>query len=283
MKIFKTIADIRFYINNEIKSNKSIGFVPTMGALHSGHISLINNAKSQCDIVICSVFVNPTQFNNPSDFEKYPITLDSDIVMLQAANCNALFAPNVIEMYPEGIAKQNLKHYNLNDLDTQLEGAFRPGHFQGVANIVHKLLNAVPCNSIFMGAKDYQQCKVVQQLLYTENINTQLIICPTLRENNGLAKSSRNMRLSNQAKLDAKVIFECLNYYNNNKNTLSFDTCKKHCDSLLMHAKLIPEYTILANANTLQELSEFDTSIKMVVLIAAYCEEVRLIDNMELL
>jgi pantoate--beta-alanine ligase len=280
MKIFKTIADTHFYIVNATKSNKTIGFVPTMGALHSGHISLIAMAQQQCDVVICSIFVNPTQFNNPADFEKYPITLDNDIAMLAAANCDALFAPNVLEMYPEGIAKQNLKVYDLNNLDTKLEGAFRPGHFQGVANIVHKLLKAVPCNYLYMGAKDYQQCMVVQQLIDVEKIKTQLIICPTLREANGLAKSSRNMRLSANAKQEAKVIFECLHFYKNNKTKLSFKACKQQCDMMLLKVGLEPEYTILANATTLTEMDNFDEKEKMVVLMAAYCEDVRLIDNM---
>jgi pantoate--beta-alanine ligase len=282
MILFKTIEKINNFIKTQQKNGLKIGFVPTMGALHSGHISLINTSKNQCDITICSIFVNPTQFNNPSDFEKYPITINEDINILLDAECDVLFLPTIAQMYPDGIEKNKLIDYNLNNLDKILEGEFRPGHFQGVANVVYKLLKAVPCNKLFMGAKDYQQCMVVAALIKNQNIGTELIICPTLREQNGLAKSSRNMRLSAQAKETAKVIYECLNYLKNNQVNLSYDTCLKTCEQMLVNAGLEKEYIILANANSLQVLTEFSKTEKMLVLVAAYCEGVRLIDNMEI-
>jgi pantoate--beta-alanine ligase len=282
MILFKTIEKIKSFIETEQKNGKTVGFVPTMGALHEGHISLITTSRNQCDITICSIFVNPTQFNNSSDFDKYPITINEDINLLLDARCDVLFLPSVAEMYPNGIEKNKLTDYNLNNLDKILEGEFRPGHFQGVANIVHKLLKAVPCKKLFMGAKDYQQCMVVDQLIKDQKINTELIKCPTLREQNGLAKSSRNMRLSAVGKEKAKVIYECLLYLKSNQNELSFEKCLETCDVMLQNASLEKEYIILANAQNLIKFNEFTRNEKMVILLAAYCEGVRLIDNMEL-
>jgi len=182
--------------------------VPTMGALHQGHLSLIAAAKENTDLVVCSIFVNPTQFNDPADFEKYPVTIDQDITLLTAAGNDVLFLPSVQEMYPNGLAPE--RHYDFGQLETVLEGAHRPGHFQGVGQIVHKLLGLVNPDKLFMGQKDFQQCLVINRLIKTLHLPVELVICPTLRETDGLAMSSRNLRLNTAERQNALHISRAL-------------------------------------------------------------------------
>ena len=193
MIIFKKAADIHNFLSNKREENQSIGFVPTMGALHEGHISLIIKSKSANSLTICSIFVNPTQFNNPMDFEKYPITIDSDITMLEEAGCDILFLPSTDEIYPKEFIKIN---YELGYLESILEGKYRPGHFQGVCMVVERLLRIIPCNILYLGQKDYQQCMVIEKMISLRNMDVDLVIAPTVRESDGLAMSSRNRRLS---------------------------------------------------------------------------------------
>ncbi|MFZ1534928.1 MAG: pantoate--beta-alanine ligase, partial [Chitinophagaceae bacterium] len=196
MILFKKATDLRKWVDAQSKKGNSIAFVPTMGALHAGHISLIDAASKENQVTISSIFVNPTQFNDLKDFEKYPITIEKDIEMLEAAGCNVLFLPSVKEIYPEGIKPE--MQYELGYIETILEGKFRPGHFQGVCMVVHRLLDIVQPDNLYLGQKDYQQCMVISKLV--ELINQQdtikVNICPTLREKDGLAMSSRNMRLN---------------------------------------------------------------------------------------
>src|ERR1700691_4943551 len=193
MILFKRSAHLYRWLNHETVSGKSIGFVPTMGALHEGHISLITISKKETDITVCSIFVNPTQFNDPRDFQKYPITLEKDIALLEQAGTDVLFLPEVEEIYPKGTS--GLEHYDLGRIETLLEGQYRPGHFQGVCQVMRRLLDVVRPDDLFMGQKDYQQCMVLQRLLELRGMPTRLHRCPILREPDGLAMSSRNMGL----------------------------------------------------------------------------------------
>lgn len=194
----------------EINKNKgaSIGFVPTMGALHEGHLTLVRSASKENDVVIVSIFVNPTQFNDKKDLEKYPRTLDSDLLLLSGSGANVVFAPGVDDIYPDGDDKG--ADIDLGGLDMYMEGAFRPGHFKGVAQVVKRLLEIVTPDRLYMGQKDFQQFTIIQYMLDSLKINTQLVVCPIVRETTGLAMSSRNARLSSPTRAAAGIIFRVL-------------------------------------------------------------------------
>ncbi|MFM7709434.1 MAG: pantoate--beta-alanine ligase, partial [Ferruginibacter sp.] len=209
MVILKKAEDIRHFLLEQKQQQASIGFCPTMGALHAGHLSLIEASKRQCSLTVCSIFINPTQFNNPSDYQQYPVSLEQDIQMLEAAGCDLLFLPEETEMYPNGIPTQK---YDLGFLDTIMEGAHRPGHYQGVCMVVHRLLSIIPSDRLFLGEKDYQQCMVIQRLIELESIPVRIEIQPTIRERNGLAMSSRNRRLNEGQQKRATVIYAALMY-----------------------------------------------------------------------
>ncbi|TWW00329.1 pantoate--beta-alanine ligase [Chitinophaga pinensis] len=209
MYLFKRKDDLGRLLSTAKKEGKRIGFVPTMGALHEGHLSLIAAAKENSDLVVCSIFVNPTQFNDPADFEKYPITIDQDVTLLTAAGNDVLFLPSVQEMYPNGLAPE--MHYDFGPLETVLEGAHRPGHFQGVGQVVHKLLGLVQPDKLFMGQKDFQQCLIINRLIKLLQLDVELVICPTKREADGLAMSSRNLRLNPAERQNALHISQALN------------------------------------------------------------------------
>ena len=177
MIILKTGLELSILLE-KITCNGTIGYVPTMGALHEGHLSLIKKCKSESTFTVCSIFVNPTQFNDKSDFEKYPVKLEEDIALLIQAGCDILFLPNVKELYPNGTT---LETYNLGALETIWEGKFRPGHFQGVCQVVQRLLSIIKPNKLFMGQKDYQQCMIIQQLIHLIDFKTELVICSTIR------------------------------------------------------------------------------------------------------
>lgn len=278
MILFRKAADINNYLQLCRSKNKRIGFVPTMGALHQGHISLIDASKHNCEITVCSIFVNPTQFNDASDFEKYPTTLEKDIDALENAGCDVLFLPSVAEMYPDGT--QNLKNYDLGYLETVLEGKYRPGHFQGVCQVVHRLLNIIICDQLYLGQKDYQQCMVIKKMVETEHINTSINICPTLREKGGLAMSSRNMRLSGKEKEKALAIFETLTYLKEHIKPGSLLHLKTTATSKLTNAGFKVDYVEIADASNLDIVSQWDGKQKLVAVAAAFLGEVRLIDNL---
>ena len=193
MIIYKRAGDLAIWLEKQRLARQTIGFVPTLGALHEGHISLIAISKQSTALTVCSIFVNPTQFNDPKDFQKYPITLEKDLPMLEKAGVDVLFLPEVAEMYPGGT--KGLETYDLGSLETLLEGKFRPGHFQGVCQVMRRLLEMVRPDDLFMGSKDYQQCMVVQRLLTLMQLPATLHRCPIVREADGLAMSSRNRRL----------------------------------------------------------------------------------------
>lgn len=278
MYLFKQVADLKEALEHEKKAGKRIGFVPTMGALHEGHLSLIKDAKALTDIVVCSIFVNPTQFNDPKDFEKYPITIREDILKLTGVDTDILFIPSVAEMYPEGVNGQHI-HYDFGYLETVLEGAFRQNHFQGVGIVVHKLLDIVKPDDLFMGQKDFQQCMIIKRLLETTQIPSKLHISATLRENDGLAMSSRNMRLNQTERQTATQISRTLTYLKENIRQLPFNTLKQNARKQLQDAGFQPDYIEIADADNLQLLNA-PVEKEMVMLIAAKLGEVRLIDNM---
>jgi pantoate--beta-alanine ligase len=257
--------------------NLSIGFVPTMGALHPGHISLIKESKNQHPVTVCSIFVNPTQFNNTNDFIKYPITIEKDIDMLEAAGCDVLFLPSALEMYP---VNDPVEVYELGYIETLLEGKYRPGHFQGVCRIVDKLLSAVFPNTLFLGQKDYQQCMVIKKMIKLKHYPIHLHVCETLREKDGLAMSSRNLRLN--AVERSKALNLILSLQKIKTRLKAGDTTEARQDAYekLTGLGFKVDYIEIADAFDLLPISVWDGKQKAVVLAAATLNEVRLIDNL---
>ena len=285
MVIFKRTQDVIEYISTEKGKGIKYGFVPTMGALHYGHLSLIAQARKEGQAVICSIFVNPTQFNDKKDLEKYPITTDADIELLVKAGCDVLFLPGVEEIYPGG--EQETRSYEFGYLDTILEGARRPGHFKGVGQVVARLLAIVQPDCLFLGQKDYQQCLVLKNLVSQlavdqigGNVPQVLVeVCPTLREQDGLAMSSRNRRLTDPQRAVAGTIYQCLVSIQAKSGHGKFATVRKECIEILQAKGFVPEYVSLASATDLRLLTEYEEGTPMVALIAAYIGEIRLIDN----
>lgn len=281
MILFKLASQLHQYIHQQKTQGKTIGFVPTMGALHQGHISLVEKSKTNCDITVCSIFVNPTQFNDAKDFEKYPITIEQDIYMLEMAKCDVLFLPSVEEIYPSKTDKN--KQYNLGFIETVFEGAYRPGHFNGVCMVVERLLNIVTPSKLFLGQKDYQQCIVLKKLIEIMNTEIDVVICPTTREENGLAMSSRNRRLSDKTKEKATTIYKS---FIKIKQQINFSNSVELIDnahqSLLANGFNKIDYLSLANAETLEPIEFWNGKTPLVILVAAFIDDVRLIDNMVL-
>lgn len=282
MILFKKADDLVKWLDTQRQNEKKLGFVPTMGALHAGHISLMNESKNENDITVCSIFINPTQFNDPADFEKYPVTIEKDIEMLENAGCDVLFLPGVNEIYPQGITADT-EQYDLGHLEAILEGKYRPGHFQGVCLVIERLLNIANPDVLYLGQKDYQQCMVINQLLHLmgKEERVKIKICPTLREKNGLAMSSRNMRLSEPERANASIIYESLVQL---KKELipgrELFILKEMVENKLAHAGFQTDYVEVADAVTLSSVSIWDGKQKLVALIAAFLNGVRLIDNM---
>ena len=278
MILYKEAAALKTQIEKIRQSGKKIGFVPTMGALHKGHLSLIKLSQQQCDITICSIFVNPAQFNDPKDFEKYPATINNDILLLENARCDILFYPAVAEIYPEGISSSY--HYDLGEIENLLEGKYRPGHFQGVCRVMHRLLNIVNPDKLFIGQKDYQQCLVIKRLAQLIDCTVEIIVGETLREATGLAMSSRNLRLNEEEKKKAAGISKMLGYMKTNFLTTPIKQLEKHAADYLLTAGFNKiDYVSIADAATLQPAEDSSKSKPLVTLIAAFIGEVRLIDN----
>jgi pantoate--beta-alanine ligase len=279
MILFKKAADLRKWLAVQREKQYSVGFVPTMGALHKGHISLIEASKKKDSITVSSIFVNPTQFNDPKDFEKYPITLETDIELLEEAGCDVLLLPGAKEIYPNGI--KPILHYRLGHVESVLEGKFRPGHFQGVCMVVHRLLEIIQPDNLFLGQKDYQQCMVITKLI--ELIKQEKIInvniCPTLREADGLAMSSRNMRLNDQERKKAATIFQCLQLVKGKIAAGTLSALKEEARSVLEQDGFKVDYFEIADTNDLSIINDWDGKQKLVVTVAAFMNEVRLIDN----
>lgn len=254
----------------------SVGFVPTMGAIHAGHLSLISEAAKTCDITICSIFVNPTQFNDPDDYEKYPVCFDEDIRKLTEAGTNILFLPSVSEIYEKGT--RNLETYPFGKLEQLLEGAFRTGHFQGVGQVMSRLLKIILPDKLFMGQKDFQQTLIVNRLLELHDIKTALVICPILREKDGLAMSSRNVRLSAEARKKAPLIYHTLQFVKANFSDIPLDRLLEEAIHHLEDNGFKVDYLVIADENL--NLIEHHNNKKTVCLTAVWIEGIRLIDNL---
>ncbi|MEO5649523.1 MAG: pantoate--beta-alanine ligase [Ginsengibacter sp.] len=274
---FKHYKDLHSHLVKHDSPKVSIGFVPTMGALHAGHLSLIEQCKKQTDLTVCSIFVNPVQFNNPDDFKKYPITIEKDILFLEEHGCDILFLPDEKEMYPD-VASRG-KNFDIGYLETILEGKFRPGHFQGVCLIVEKLLNMVNPDYLFIGQKDFQQCLVIKKLVAIMTKEIKIVVCPTLREKNGLAMSSRNLRFQPAEKETASELYRSLQLVKKNLTPSNFSELKKSAILHLENAGFKIEYLELAKAGTLELTQIYNPSEDHVILIAAFLNDVRLIDN----
>jgi pantoate--beta-alanine ligase len=284
MYLFKRKDELERHLTTARNEGKHIGFVPTMGALHRGHISLINAAKENSELVVCSIFVNPTQFNDPKDFEKYPVTIDQDIQMLTEAGCDVLFLPTVQEMYPDGLTAK--MHYDFGTLETILEGAARPGHFQGVGQVVHQLLTLVQPDKLFMGQKDLQQCLIINRLLKLINSQVELVICPTIREHDGLAMSSRNLRLNPTERVNALHLYQGLSDIKHNYKKAALKDLKEKAVNDLKLSGFEVDYveliSILEDGSVIFPENAGTTPLYAVVAARELSSGVRLIDNMEL-
>jgi pantoate--beta-alanine ligase len=254
-----------------------------MGALHEGHLSLIQRSKTECDITVASIFVNPTQFNDKKDFDKYPRTNEVDSLMLDKSRCDILFLPNVEEMYQN--SHLEVQPFDIGYLDTILEGAKRPGHYQGVATIVEKLFLSVKPDKVYMGLKDFQQVKVVEKLVRDKSMPIEIVGCPTLREVNGLAMSSRNMRLSEDGKQKAGDIYQVLEFIQKHRTIDSPESVLDQAKEMIVSKGYWElEYLELRHAHDLSEIDmeQWQEGVNYVALFAGWLEGVRLIDNLSL-
>jgi len=272
LKIFTTKNEIAQYFTS--KQGKIVGFVPTMGALHQGHISLIKQAQQNSDEVVCSIFVNPTQFNDPKDLEKYPRPIAADIAMLEQNGCDVLFNPTANEMYDN-----NEKwHLDIGDLEYLLEGKFRPGHYQGVTQVVYKLFNIVKPDLAFFGQKDYQQFMVISKMVDLLHMPVQLIMCPIQREIDGLAMSSRNIHLTSYDREHALILSKTLNWVKTHFDAGSIPQIKQEAETMINNEPGIElEYFEIVDGKTLNTANADTRTI--VALVAARAGKTRLIDN----
>lgn len=279
MQIVKKTEELKAVLSPLRASGEKTGFVPTMGALHAGHISLISQCVAENDICVVSIFVNPTQFNNPEDLEKYPRYPEHDIAMLEEAGCDIVFMPEVADIYGSEEISGTFE-FDFAGLDRVMEGRFRPGHFNGVVQIVSKLFSLVEPDKAYFGEKDYQQLAIIRRMVAVMDLPVEIIACPVSREDSGLARSSRNERLTpEQRKIAAgisKVLFECRNFV----AVLSPDELKKRVeDEIGRISGLKLEYFEIVNAKTLQAVSDWKQP--SVGCIAVFCGDVRLIDNVQ--
>ena len=279
MEIFKTKASLQAYLQEARSTGQKIALIPTMGSLHEGHLSLLNYAKPISDIRVCSIFVNPTQFNDPKDLEKYPRPIENDIKLLESVDCDILFLPSVDEMYPD---KNEVWHLDLGELDQIWEGEKRPGHFQGVTQVVYKLFTLVQPDIACFGQKDFQQVMVIKRMIAMKDLAIQLAICPIIRDQDGLALSSRNARLSEAGKRTALALSRSLQYVKDHiHDAIPLAEIKDRALQILTDTDgLSVEYFALCESSTLKEVNHIDFSKQHVALVTAWVEGVRLIDNM---
>jgi len=260
--------------------NRTIGFVPTMGALHEGHLSLIAFAKEKCDIVICSIFVNPTQFNDPKDLLLYPRTEGTDIELLKEAGCDIVFIPSVFEMYPSG---QEVQDYDFGTLTSEWEGRFRPGHFNGVITVVKRLFEIILPHQSFFGKKDFQQYSVIREWVRRFDIPVEIVGCGTVRAESGLALSSRNKRLSEEQATMATAFSKALLFLQQNKTKNQVNALIAEATERFIEKEGIElQYFTIANSETLEPLQEISDAENQVALVAGFIGGVRLIDELEL-
>lgn len=276
MQVVKHINELRLVLNDKKKEGLSIGFVPTMGALHRGHLSLVEEAGKQTGFVVVSIFVNPTQFNDQSDLERYPRNLDKDIDLLTSSSCKLIFAPDPEEIYPEPDTRQ----FDFGLLEQVMEGQFRPGHFNGVAQVVSRLFDIVQPDKAFFGQKDFQQLAIIQEMVKRLNLPVEIISCPIIREADGLAMSSRNMLLIPDQRTNAALISTTLFEALNKTSQLSVnELCQWVIGRINENKFLNTEYFEIVNAMTLLPVNSWEEPGPKVGCIAVHCGKVRLIDN----
>ncbi|OWR14994.1 pantoate--beta-alanine ligase [Chryseobacterium sp. VAUSW3] len=281
MEIFKTKKTLLDYIERQKEMGKKVGFAPTMGALHDGHISLYEAARKENDLVISSIFVNPTQFNNASDLEKYPRTIEKDIEILEkSAFVDAVYIPEVTDIYPEGLKS---KEYNFDGLENEMEGKFRPGHFNGVGTVVEELFRQVKPDNAYFGDKDYQQLAIIKKLVEKLNLPIKIHGVPIYREKNGLAMSSRNKRLDHEQCEAAKVIYETLVKVNDWFRIITVSEIYQRVRDIFEDQRgMVLEYFEIADEATLKETDFFYKDRNYRAFIVVFVGDVRLIDNMHL-
>lgn len=279
MQIFTKVSDIQNHLASLKKQGLSIGFVPTMGALHQGHLALTNHSAEDNDITVVSIFVNPTQFNNPTDLEKYPRNTEADITMLETTGCDVVFLPSVKEVYPE---KTESIQIDLKGLDKGMEGTHRPGHFDGVATVINRFFEILNPTRAYFGQKDYQQLLVVEQLTKTMNLPVEIVGHQIERSDKGLALSSRNQRLTKEEKEKSLIIYDCLNWMKENAKDLSPEQLTTEIVSRFENSELELEYVQIVDQSTLNEIDGWENIEHARAFIAAFISGVRLIDNMQL-
>jgi len=279
MEIIRTQKELRLFVNEKKASGAKIGLVPTMGALHEGHLSLVERAVAENDVVVCSVFVNPTQFNNPNDLRSYPRNEEQDFNLLSQAGVTAVFAPSVEEIYPDEATLKG-KVFDLGQVAEVMEGKHRPGHFQGVAQIVSLLFTLVGADRAYFGEKDFQQIAVIRRMVQSEGFNIEIVSCPIKRGADGLALSSRNQLLTPEDRQTAPGIYEALRY--------SVEYAKDHSvaathDTVVERINALPhcevEYYEIVDGITLQPVADWSDADYIVGCITVYCGKIRLIDN----
>ena len=279
MIVFEKTKELQDHISELKNKGLTIGFTPTMGALHDGHFSLIQNSNEQNDVSICSIFVNPTQFNQSSDLDKYPRTLEQDIVGLEKVGCDILFAPSVGEIYPNGSDYE--VEVDLEGLEAKMEGEHRPGHFDGVVQVVKRLLDITSCDRLYMGQKDFQQFTIINKMIEHLKMEVQLVVCPILREEDGLAMSSRNVRLTKQHRKKASIIYRVLcqakEWLAEGKS--SVEISYKAMEYLDLPG-FKPEYFDIIDGKKLEKFKDTEPPDLIVACVAIWAGEVRLIDNM---
>jgi len=279
MQVVKHISDLQIILNIKRKQGLKIGFVPTMGALHKGHLSLVKVAGEQSDFVVVSIFVNPTQFNDKSDLDRYPRDLQKDVDLLSTSSCQLVFAPEANEVYPEPDTRQ----FNFGQLEQVMEGKFRPGHFNGVAQVVSRLFEIVQPDKAFFGQKDFQQLAIINEMVRRLNLAVEIVSCPIIREADGLAMSSRNMLLSPEQRRNAVHISATLFEAANKTGELSVEElCQWVINCINENEYLNTEYFEIVNDTTLLPVKSWDDNCGKIGCIAVHCGKIRLIDNIEL-
>ena len=280
MQIFKTGAPLQSYIQRFRQEGKKIGFVPTMGALHSGHLSLIQASQEHNDVTLCSIYVNPTQFNQSEDLEKYPRTLDADIEKLKSVACDALYLPSDEELYPDG---PRTEQFDYGPVADAMEGKHRPGHFNGVGTIVSKLFAMTHPHRAYFGEKDFQQLAIIRRLVELKKIPVEIIGCPIARDSDGLALSSRNMRLNHDQRQAAPQIFAAMKAAAQNLSSYSPEAlCDFVSSTIEQSSELQVEYVEIADESQLSNVNQWSDFKRVRLFVAVWAGEIRLIDNLHL-
>ncbi len=279
MKVFEKTSETTAFLEEQKNSGKTIGFVPTMGALHEGHLDLMRKAKAENDLLVVSVFVNPIQFNNQADLKKYPRNLEKDMQLLETVNCDILFAPTVKEMYPEPVNKE----YDFGKLGDVMEGANRPGHFNGVAIVVKKLFDITIPHRAYFGEKDFQQLAIIKKLVVMEKMDIEIIPCPIVRETDGLAMSSRNQRLTTEQRKNAPFIYKTLQQAQKMTASHEVSNVKRWVENEFRSNRAFDlEYFEISDGTELQPVSTWQEADSTMGFVVSKMGNVRLIDNIRL-